>query len=92
MVVVERGGGSGNGINSNTVLNPDWATVIVPVASKNGKIRICSDHKITANTALNIDDYLLPKIEDIFASLEREHLPNIDLKKAYLQVLVNSNS
>lgn len=80
-----------DGINSYTFSNPDQATSIVPVASKNGKIWICWDHKITTNTALNTDDYSLPKIEDIFASLEREYLPKIDLKKAYLQILVNSN-
>lgn len=45
----------------------------------------------TANTDLNIDDYSLPKIEDIFASFEREYLPKLDLKKPYLQILVNSN-
>lgn len=44
------------------------------------------------NNALNIDDYSLPKIdEDIFASLEREYLPKIELKKAYLQIRVNSS-
>lgn len=66
--------------------------MIVPVVNKNGKIRICWDHKIIVNNALNIDDYSLPKIdEDIFASLEREYLPKIELKKAYLQIRVNSS-
>lgn len=66
--------------------------MIVPVVNKNGKIRICWDHKITVNNALNIDDYSLPKIdEDIFARLEIEYLPKIVLKKAYLQIRVNSS-
>ena len=44
----------------------DWAAPIVPVPKKDGKFRICSDYKVTINQALDVDQYPLPKLEDLF--------------------------
>lgn len=35
---------------------------------KNGVVYMCSDFKVTSNPALHIVQYLLPRIEDVFAS------------------------
>lgn len=71
----------------------EWATPIVPVPKKNGKVRICGDFKVTLNPQLNVDKYPLPKIEDIFASLSNgEHFSKIDLRQAYLHMEMEKKS
>ncbi|GFU64542.1 uncharacterized protein K02A2.6 [Trichonephila clavipes] len=68
----------------------DWATPIVPVIKQNGNLRICDDYKVTINPGLNIEQYPLPRIEDIFAELSGgEFFTKIDLSEAYLQMLVD---
>ncbi|XP_054707489.1 uncharacterized protein K02A2.6-like [Uloborus diversus] len=68
----------------------DWATPIVPVVKQNGKLRICGDYKVTINPGLNIEQYPLPRIEDIFANLAGgETFTKIDLTEAYLQMMVD---
>ncbi|XP_061196632.1 uncharacterized protein K02A2.6-like [Saccostrea echinata] len=51
------------------VEHSEWATPIVSIPKKDGTVRICGDFKVTVNPVLDIDQYPLPKIEDIFASL-----------------------
>ena len=49
-----------------------WAAPIVSIDSVpkgNGKIRICEDYKVTVTQSLQVDQYTLPKLEDLFASL-----------------------
>ncbi|UYV64177.1 K02A2.6-like [Cordylochernes scorpioides] len=71
----------------------DWATPIVPIMKKNGHVRISGDFKITLHPVLKIDQYPLPKIEDIFAILGRGiNFSKIDLSQAYLQLELDENS
>ncbi|GFX95887.1 uncharacterized protein K02A2.6 [Trichonephila clavipes] len=68
----------------------DWATPIVPVIKQNGNLRICGDYKVTINPRLKIEQYPLPRIEDIFAELSgAEFFTKIDLSEAYLQMSVD---
>ena len=54
---------------------------------KNGAVRICWDFEVTINSQLKVEQYPLPKIEDIFANLAgRKQFSKIDLKNAYLQM------
>ncbi|XP_037501564.1 uncharacterized protein K02A2.6-like [Rhipicephalus sanguineus] len=73
------------------VLSPvrvsEWATPVVPVVKRNGDIRLCGDFKLTVNPATHLEQYPLPKIEDIFASLYGgEVFTTLDLRHAYNQL------
>lgn len=71
----------------------DWATPIVPVVKPNNRVRICGDYKTTVNPALNVEQYPLPRIEDIFASLAGgKRFSKIDLTQAYLQMELDDTS
>lgn len=71
------------------VEHSEWATPIVPIPKKDGSVRICGDFKVTLNPVLDVDQYPLPKIEDIFASLAGgQQFTKLDLKNAYLQMTV----
>ncbi|KAI7801955.1 hypothetical protein IRJ41_019354, partial [Triplophysa rosa] len=71
----------------------DWATPIVPIVKKSGDVRICGDFKVTINPVLQVDQYPLPRIEDIFASLSGgQRFSKIDLAQAYLQMEMEHSS
>ena len=71
----------------------EWATPIVPVVKPNGTVRICGDFKVTVNPQLKVDQYPLPLIDDIFASLAGgKKFSKIDLRSAYTQMKMTDNS
>ena len=71
----------------------DWATPIVPIVKGNGDIRIYGDYKVTVNPVLQIEQYPLPRIDDLFASLSGgQHFSKIDLKNVYLQIEMEEES
>ena len=47
----------------------DWATSMVAVPKGDNTVRICGDYNTTVNPQLQVDQYPLRKIQDIFASL-----------------------
>ena len=47
----------------------EWAAPIVPVAKSNGTVRICGDYKLTVNQVSKLDNYPIPKTEDLLATL-----------------------
>ena len=56
-------------------------------------MRICGDYKVTVNQEIVVDQYPLPRIEDIFANLSGgKHFTKIDLRNAYLQLEVDDAS
>ena len=71
----------------------EWAAPIVAVPKKDGKIRICGDYKVTVNQALEVDQYPLPKPDDLFATLAGgKKFTTLDLSQAYLQLLLDEES
>ena len=71
----------------------EWAAPIVCVPKKNGKIRICGDYKATVNSALDKEQYPLPRPEDIFAKLASgKSFMTLDLTNAYNQLLLDDDS
>ena len=48
----------------------DWAAPIVPVLKADkSSVRICGDFSLTVNQVSKLDQYPIPKIEDLFATL-----------------------
>lgn len=71
----------------------EWGTPIVPVLKKSGEVRICGDYKITVNPQLKVEQYPLPKIEELFAQLHGgKQFSKIDLSMAYQQLVLDSKS
>ncbi|XP_036815479.1 uncharacterized protein LOC118943635 [Oncorhynchus mykiss] len=71
----------------------EWATPIVPIVKKDGSVRMCGDFEVTVNSMLHVDQYPLPRLDDIFAALAGgKHFSKIDLKQAYLQLPVEESS
>lgn len=70
-----------------------WAAPIVAVPKKDGKIRICGDYKVTVNQELEVDQYPLPKPDDLFATLAGgKKFTKLDLSQAYQQLILDGDS
>ena len=75
------------------VTTSEWAAPIVTPVKKDGSVRVCGDFKVTINPQLDVDEYPLPRIDDIYASLGGGTLFSvIDLRHAYLQMEVEEQS
>ena len=72
------------------VCSSEWAAPIVPVPKKDGRFRLCGDYKVTINQAISVDQYPLPKPEDLFANGSR--FTKLDLSQAYLQLKLDDAS
>ena len=71
----------------------EWGAPIVAVPKKDGKFRICGDYKVTVNPVLQVDQYPLPKPEDLFATLAGgKKFTTLDLSQAYLQLELDEQS
>ena len=70
-----------------------WATPVVVVPKKDGRVRLCGDYKVTLNQALDVEQYPLPKPEEQFAALAGgEKFSVLDLSQAYQQLLLDDES
>ena len=75
------------------VESSEWAAPIVTVPKKNGQFRICGDFKVTINQAPDVDQYSLPKPEDLIASLAGgKKFSKLDLSQAYQQLPLDEES
>ena len=71
----------------------DWASPIVSVLKKDGSERICGDYKVTVNQVLQVDQYPLPRIDDILATLAGgQKFTKLDIRQAYLHMPLDDDS
>ena len=60
-----------------------WAAPVVPVAKKDGGIRLCGNFKLTVNQVLDVGQYPLPKPDEWFACLTGgQRFSELDLSHA----------
>lgn len=75
------------------IIFSEWAAPIVAVPKRDGSIRICGDYKVTLNQSLEVDQYPLPKPEELFASLSGgKKFTKLDLSQAYQQMVLDDQS
>jgi hypothetical protein len=75
------------------VTHSEWATPIVAVSKADGRVRICGDFKVTVNPHLKVNQYPLPKAEDIFTTLAGgKKSSKLDMSQAYLQMKLHPES
>ncbi|XP_017469325.1 PREDICTED: uncharacterized protein K02A2.6-like [Rhagoletis zephyria] len=72
--------------------NSDWGTPLVPVVKPNGDLRICGDYKSTINKYLSDVRYPLPRIDELFASMQGQLFSKLDLSNAYNQLVLDEAS
>ncbi|XP_021364454.1 uncharacterized protein K02A2.6-like [Mizuhopecten yessoensis] len=71
----------------------EWAAPIVPIVKNDGSIRICGDYKTTVNGVSKLDNYPIPKIEDLYATLSGgKRFSKLNLSQAYQQLELDDES
>lgn len=71
----------------------DWGTPLVPIAKKDGGIRLCGDYKVTLNPQLQVAQHPLPNPAEMFSSLgDCKVFSKIDLKHAFQQLLMDEKA
>ena len=67
--------------------------VIEKVSFSHCHVRICGHYKVTINPVLEVDQYPVPKAEDLFTTLAGgQKFTKLDLSHAYQQVLLSEDS
>ncbi|CAB0009028.1 unnamed protein product, partial [Nesidiocoris tenuis] len=71
----------------------DWVSPIVVAVKQTGKLRICADFKVTLNKYSQPNVHPMPNLEEILSKIgSGEKYSIIDLKDAYLQLVVDDES
>ena len=61
----------------------DWVAPIMTVPKRDGQVRICKEYKVTVNLVLDVDQYPLPRPEDLFGTLSGgKYFSTLDLSHA----------
>jgi len=76
-----------------SVSHSDWATPLVAVPKRDGSVRLCGDYSKTVNPVLEIDQYPLPRPEDLMSCLTGGcKFSKLDLSSAYQQMILDKES
>ena len=71
----------------------EWAAPVVPVLKPDGTVRLCGDYKLTVNHASKLEQYPIPRLDDLFNSLEGgKQFSKLDLSHAYQQIVMDEES
>lgn len=65
------------------VQHSEWAAPLVCIPKRDGSVHICGDYTVTVNQWLDVDQYTLPKTQDLFSTLAGgKHFTKLDLTQA----------
>lgn len=79
--------------NLEPVACSKWATPIIPVLKKDGRVRLCGNFKVTVNPQLVIKRHPIPIKEKIFKTLQvGKSWSQIDLTHAFMQFELDERS
>ena len=71
----------------------DWGAPMVPVLKTDGAVRVCGDYKLTVNLASHVDNYPIPRVQDLFSNLSNSTLfTKLDMSQAYAQLELDEAS
>ena len=71
----------------------EWAAPIVPIVKSDGSVRVCGDYECTINQASKLDNYPIPKTEDLLTTLGgSQKFTKLDISQAYQQLLLQDES
>ncbi len=71
----------------------EWAAPVVPVLKPDGSLRLCGDYRVTVNRESSLEQYPIPRMEDMFAVLSGgEKYTKLDMSHAYQQILLDETS
>ena len=71
----------------------DWSAPIVTVVKPDKSIRICGDYKVTVNSVSKLDNYPIPKTDDLLADLGGgKYFTKVDMIQAYQQLELDESS
>ena len=81
------------GVEVSPVEFSEWAAPIVPVVKTNGDVRICGDYKCTVNQVSKLDNYFIPKTENLLATLGGgEKFTKLHMSQTYQQLKLDEES
>ena len=70
-----------------------WAAPIVAVPKASGEVRICGDYRLTVNKVTPLEQYPLPRAEELFTKFQGSTVfSQLDLKSAYNQLPLDEKS
>ncbi|XP_026054203.1 uncharacterized protein K02A2.6-like [Carassius auratus] len=71
----------------------EWAAPVVPILKSDGSIRLCGDYKLTVNRVSTLEQYPIPRVEDLFALLDGgKQFTKLDMSHAYQQIIMDESS
>lgn len=86
-----------NKMEADGVITPvyfsEWAAPTVNIPKVDQTVRICGDYKVSINPWLEVDQYPIPKPQDLFTKLAGgKKFTKLDLSQAYQQVELDESS
>ena len=86
-------------LQSEGIISPveftEWVAPVVPVVKQDGSVRICGDYKCTVNQVAKLDNYPIPKTEDLLGTCTLgggNKFTKLDMSQAYQQLLLDEES